>query len=393
MLLKVVLLLSLLLLKSYENETCVRSCRQGTRNDDWFAEVWGEYSDKCFKETLQISCSTFRYLLKMLGPYLQKRTMTEEAISPEERLAIALYKLARGDLYFALAEMSGRGVSTVRNITVEVCKLIVDHLWQHHVRFPASEEEMKKAIQEMDMIWQATGAFSGLDGCHIPIKCPSGGGESRKEYYNFKNFYSVVLMGLLDAKYRFIWASAGLPGSTHDSMIFQTTKLYNRIVNENYLPRVSTKVNGHNIPPIILGDSAFPHHSWLQKPYSNANLSEKQAYFNYRLSRGRMVTECAYGQMKGRWRVLYKKCESEPESMKDMILACVVLHNICIDLSDRGSKCFDARFDQEVTDKDSSIQIREHLLMFNGHGPTVGAGAASVGNIIADHFLKEKNQS
>ena len=61
--------------------------------------------------------------------------------------------------------------------------------------------------------------------------------------------------------------------------------------------------------------------------------------------------------------VLYKKCKSQPETIKDMILACVVLHNICIILPDRGSKYFDARF--ELSNKNSSIQIQEHLLMFN----------------------------
>ena len=38
-----------------------------------------------------------------------------------------------------------------------------------------------------------------------------------KQYYNFKNFYSAVLLALVDAKYRFIWASLGAPGNTHDS--------------------------------------------------------------------------------------------------------------------------------------------------------------------------------
>ena len=46
---------------------------------------------------------------------------------------------------------------------------------------------------------------------HLPIKCPSGGQEAMKQYYNFKNFYSVVLLGLVDANYRFIWASLRAP--------------------------------------------------------------------------------------------------------------------------------------------------------------------------------------
>ena len=43
-----------------------------------------------------------------------------------------------------------------------------------------------------------------------------------------------------------------------------------------------------------------------------------------------MVTEGAFGKLKGRWRVLYKKCESTTDTMKAKALACVVLHNICI---------------------------------------------------------------
>ena len=54
------------------------------------------------------------------------------------------------------------------------------------------------------------------------------------------------------------------------------------------------------IQPLIVGDSAFPLRSWLLKPYTNAVLTPQQPYFNYRLSRARMVTEAAYGQLKGR---------------------------------------------------------------------------------------------
>ena len=46
--------------------------------------------------------------------------------------------------------------------------------------------------------------LSAIDGCHISIKCPAGGLESAKEYHNFKNFNSIVMMAMVDAKYRII---------------------------------------------------------------------------------------------------------------------------------------------------------------------------------------------
>ena len=148
------------------------------------------------------------------------------------------------------------------------------------------------------------------------------------------------MMGMLDAKYRFLWASVGLPGSVHDATILQSSTMYKKLKYGEILPQIYKEIEGEKVPPIILGDSAFPHHTWLQKPYSHAVLTEKESNFNYRLSRGRMITECAYGQLKGRWRILYRKSESTPDTMKDIVLACIVLHNICIDKDD----CLPAAF-------------------------------------------------
>lgn len=70
------------------------------------------------------------------------------------------------------------------------------------------------------------------------------GAEAAKEYHNFKIFYSIVLMGLVDAKYRFVWASVGFPGNTHDAMILQTKQLWRDITDNNALPLISKKISG-----------------------------------------------------------------------------------------------------------------------------------------------------
>ena len=62
-------------------------------------------------------------------------------------------------------------------------------------------------------------------GYHIPIKCSGGGLEVNKEHYNFKIFYSVVLMAMVDFQYGYVWASCGCPGNSHDIILFQSTNL------------------------------------------------------------------------------------------------------------------------------------------------------------------------
>ena len=107
-------------------------------------------------------------------------------------------------------------------------------------------------------------------------------------------------MGMVDANGRFIWASVGDPGNSHDSIIMQSTTLWQDIAQGKILPGIAKNVGGADVLPLIVGDSVFPFQAWLMKPYTNAVLTEKQKYFNYRLSRARMVTEGACGQPKGR---------------------------------------------------------------------------------------------
>ena len=100
-----------------------------------------------------------------------------------------------------------------------------------------------------------------------------------------------------------------------------------------YLSMAKT-IEGAEVYPMILGDSAFPFRIWLMKPYTHANLTPEEANFNYRLSCTRMVIERAFGQLKSRWRVLYQKLECQPEAVKLATLACLSLHNICIAAND-----------------------------------------------------------
>ena len=56
-----------------------------------------------------------------------------------------------------------------------------------------------------------------------------------------------------------------------------------------------------------------------------------------------MVNEGAFGKLKERFRILHRKCESNKETVKIMGLACVILHNICIDKRDLVSRKFDLK--------------------------------------------------
>ena len=140
-------------------------------------------------------------------------------------------------------------------------------------------------IIDMEDRWQFPCCWSAVDGCHISIKCPDGGAEAAKEYHNFKNFYSVILTGKIQIQ------------------MMQNTGLFGLVLG--FLEIL-----------MIVADSAFPCTTWIMKPFTHATLVPEERNFNYRLSRARMVTEAAYGRLKGRFRVLYRKCECNQETMK-----------------------------------------------------------------------------
>ncbi len=79
--------------------------------------------------------------------------------------------------------------------------------------------------------------------------------------------------------------------------------------------------------------------------------TEQQRYLNYRLSRERMVVEGAFCQLKGRWRILQRKNESEVATVKIMSLACITLHNVCIALNDSCLNAWDVTYDVNMQKK------------------------------------------
>ena len=241
----------------------------------------------------------------------------------------------------------------------------------------------------MEELWQFPCCWSALDGCHIPIKCPPGGLQSCKEYHNFKNFYLIVLMAMVDSHYRFVWGSCGFPGNSHDAVIFRSTDIWTRI-KEGLIPVIGKTVGDVTVPPLVVGDSAFPLRTWLMKPYTNASLTPRQRYFNYRLSRSRMVTEGAYGQLKGRWRVLLRKSESSQDNVRITTLACMVLHNICIARGDAIIKKLDLSLDANGQ-KRNREEIRKLLQMRNcSRIRDVSVEANKVRNALCEKLWLEK---
>lgn len=171
-----------------------------------------------------------------------------------------------------------------------------------------------------------------IDGTHIPIRAPT---RNHEDYFNRKHYYSFVVQGVVDASGLYLSLSTGFPGSMHDARVLRLSNLFSLAEERRILTTPCMEINGLQIRPLILGDSAYPVRPWLMCPFKdNGALTPEKRNFNLELSQSRIVVEHGFGQTKGRWRALDKRIEEKTRRIPDTITACCVLHNICILLRD-----------------------------------------------------------
>ena len=125
------------------------------------------------------------------------------------------------------------------------------------------------------------------------------------------------------------------PGSTHDARLLKEPSIYSDIVNGNVLPnRVIQLGDFGEIPLVTIGDSTFPQFAWLIKAYNENTRDNQKKYFDKRFCGARVVTENECGMLIGRWCILFKKTECQLFNFHYIVMACIVLHNLWIQISD-----------------------------------------------------------
>ena len=120
------------------------------------------------------------------------------------------------------------------------------------------------------------------------------------------------------------------PGSVHDPRIV-THSTITRMLKCQEIPSCPREiVDGHeSVPVCLLGDTAYPLQPYLMREYPNCGHNIDEKFFSHRLSSARMVIECAFGQVKGRFRILQRNIDLSLTYLPDLICACFVLHNCC----------------------------------------------------------------
>jgi len=212
-----------------------------------------------------------------------------------------------------------------------------------------------------------------IDGKHVRVtKLPRSGSIN----LNCKCYFSIFLMATADSDYKFTYVDIGAYGKDCDSSIFQDTSFFKPLIrNKSHIPpsgplltndtenchfvfvgdevfslseNLMRPYAGHNLMRLYAGHNLmrlyaghnlmrpyaghnlmrpYARHN-LMRPHAGYNLSEKQRIFNYRLCRARGYVECSFGILSNKWRILHTALNVSKEFSKDIVKACVLLHNL-----------------------------------------------------------------
>lgn len=150
------------------------------------------------------------------------------------------------------------------------------------------------------------------------------------DFFNYKGYFSIVLFGVMDANYRFLYFHVGSQGRISDGGVFETTSFKKLLTDcKLNLPECGT-LPGRNklVPYVFLADDALPLSINLLKPYPGAQeKGSSKRIFNYRLSRARRISENVFGMLSSVFRLFRKPLLLEPETAECVVMACIYLHN------------------------------------------------------------------
>ena len=115
-------------------------------------------------------------------------------------------------------------------------------------------------------------------------------------------------MGLVGHNKRFLIAAVCAPGSKHNARLLRNTSLFREILGGGSIPDKQIALGKYGCAPLVtIGDCAFLKFQWLLKNYDDKATDPQQRHFNKKMPGAHVVTENAYGMLKGRWRILCKK--------------------------------------------------------------------------------------
>uniref|UniRef100_A0A182K674 DDE Tnp4 domain-containing protein n=1 Tax=Anopheles christyi TaxID=43041 RepID=A0A182K674_9DIPT len=287
-----------------------------------------EMSDETVRELLGMSGEDFNYLLKKISAKItRKNTFMRKAFTAKERFIVTLRFLATGESFVALGGLYGLSATSIRNIVPVVCGCLIKAL-RHYVMFPSSEAGWLQVSEEFEKRWQFPHAIGVIDARHVKIRKPSDTGY---DYRNYKSFYSIVLLAIVEANANFMYVCVGGKGSLPDGGMFRNASFRSKFERSELnvpQPALLDERHGDKIPYMLLGDTSFAFTEYCIRPFDGyIKPNSPEAKFNYRLSKARTPAKLAFDSLCSRFKIFGTTINLLPDKAGEVVMAAVYLFN------------------------------------------------------------------
>lgn len=261
--------------------------------------------------------------------------------------------MATGESFRSLAFQFRIHHTWISRIVHPTLAAIVNNLMDIAMSTP-TEKHWEKNAADFELKWSYPNCIGAIDGKHVRIRCPSNTGSL---CYNYKDYFSIVLLAIVDADCKFVAVDVGAYGREGDAGVFMRSKMGQQIENNTFRIPPPKVLPGTNVelPHIIVGDEAFSLHQNLMKSYRRkATLTDRtKLIYNFRHSHARRVSENAFGILCSYFRIFFTPIHCSIDHINNIIMASCILCNL---LRDRA-KC---RFEGNVIPTQNFRPLEPH---------------------------------
>jgi hypothetical protein len=201
-------------------------------------------------------------------------------------------------------------------------------MMQDYVKVPNSTAEWLEIAEGFNRKWNFPHCIGAVDGKHVRIVAPMNSGSL---FFNYKDFFSIILLAVVNADYEFVFVNVGAEGKASDGGVWACSGLKQQIEDPGNPLMIPEPSPIHGIPGLMpyyfVSDDAFKLVHYNMKPFPGYGLTRKQRIYNYRLSRCRRIVENTFGILSCRFRLLRRAIEVNPENVEEIVMACCIIHN------------------------------------------------------------------
>uniref|UniRef100_A0A183F823 DDE Tnp4 domain-containing protein n=1 Tax=Heligmosomoides polygyrus TaxID=6339 RepID=A0A183F823_HELPZ len=211
------------------------------------------------------------------------------------------------------------GRTTVQNIVYEGCRAIIEEFYDEAFP-PPSRATWRESAEQFRSIRKYPRGVGSMDGRHFRCFAPRCSGSS---YYNYKGFFSLVLLAVVNGAYRILALDLGGKGGESDPFLESSVGIF----------PAGGDLDGEGVVDYhILADGGFAQTTWMQRPFRQAEVCSDplKARFNECFSSARRIVESVFGIICARFRIFQRPLIGTEEHCKLLIAAALMSFVITI---------------------------------------------------------------